>query len=151
MLITFFCASAKTVSKMNFWILFLFLGAAIALAEIHEENDPKQYKPHRAIFVSLNSLLYVFHLQLFLFGAYCGEPMLLFDYLTPWDLVDRASTRLVFRRSWTRFLSGIQIFCLSDARVMLISSFFIFHYRAQNSPSLFTYHHSRWIRQCWSQ
>ena len=34
---------------------------------------------------------------------------------------------------------------------MLISSLFTFHYRAQNSPSLFTYYHSRWIRQCWSQ
>ena len=79
---------------MNFLILFLFLGAAIALAEIHQENDPQQYKPHRAILENLNSLLYVFHLQLFLFGVYCGKPSLLFDYLTPCDLVDTASTRL---------------------------------------------------------
>ena len=35
-----------------------------------------------------------------------------------------------------QFLSGIQIFSLSHARVMLINSPFTFHYRAQNSPSL---------------
>ena len=31
-------------------------------------------------------------------------------------------------------------FSLSHARVMLISSLFTFHYRAQNSPSVSTYH-----------
>ena len=53
MLITFLCESAKTAAKMNFLIvLFLFPGAAIALAEIHVENDPQQYKPHCSILVS---------------------------------------------------------------------------------------------------
>ena len=37
-----------------------------------------------------------------------------------------------------------------SARVMLINSPFTFHYWAQNSPSLFTYHYSWWLRQCWS-
>ena len=35
---------------------------------------------------------------------------------------------------------GNQIFSLSHAHVMLISSLFPFHYGAQNSPSLFTCH-----------
>ena len=37
------------------------------------------------------------------------------------------------------FLSGTQSFSLSHAHVMLINSSFTFHFRAQNSPSLFTY------------
>ena len=35
---------------------------------------------------------------------------------------------------------GDSDFSLSHAGVMLISSLFTFHYRAYNSPSLFTYH-----------
>ena len=35
---------------------------------------------------------------------------------------------------------GDSDFSLSHASVMLISSLFTFHYRAYNSPSLFTYH-----------
>ena len=43
----------------------------------------------------------------------------------------------VFGRSWVRIQSVSKIFSLSHARVMLINSPFTFHYRAQNSPSLF--------------
>ena len=45
--------------------------------------------------------------------------------------------RPVFGRSWVRIQSVSKIFSLSHARVMLINSPFTFHYRAQNSPSLF--------------
>jgi len=39
------CESAKTVFKMNSLILVLFVGATVALAEIHEENDPHRPRP----------------------------------------------------------------------------------------------------------
>ena len=57
MLITFLCESAETVLKMNSLILALFLGATVALAEIHVKNDP-HHKVPRPILVSLSSLLY---------------------------------------------------------------------------------------------
>ena len=41
-------------------------------------------------------------------------------------------------------------FPLSHAHVMLTNSPLAFHYRAQNSLSLFTYHCSQWIWQYWS-
>ena len=59
MLITFLCEPAKTVPKMNSLILILFLGATVALAEIHVENDPPHKAP-RPILVSFNSLLYIY-------------------------------------------------------------------------------------------
>ena len=40
MLATLLCESAKTVVNMNSLILVLFVGATIALAEIHVGNDP---------------------------------------------------------------------------------------------------------------
>ena len=43
-------------AKMKSPILFLFLGATVALAEIHVGDDPHR-KKHRKILVSLNSLL----------------------------------------------------------------------------------------------
>jgi len=52
------CESAETVFKMISLILVLFLGATVALAEIHVQNDPHHKAPH-PILVSLNSLLYI--------------------------------------------------------------------------------------------
>ena len=55
---TLLCESAKTVVNMNFLILVLFVGATVALAEIHVGND----SPHRTsdpALVDLNSFLYM--------------------------------------------------------------------------------------------
>ena len=46
MLATLFCNPAKTLLKMNSLILVLFLGATVALAEIHVENDPHHHHHH---------------------------------------------------------------------------------------------------------
>ena len=54
--------------------------------------------------------------------------------------VDKAPARCSGGHSGS-FPVGDLDFSLSHARAMLINSPFTFHYRAQNSPSLFTYHH----------
>ena len=57
-LITLLSESAKTVLNMNSLIVVLLLGATVALAEIHVDNDP--YRKHHhfgPIAVSLNRVL----------------------------------------------------------------------------------------------
>ena len=44
---------------MKSLVLFLFLGATVALAEIHAENDPYRKHHHHPMLVSLKSLLYL--------------------------------------------------------------------------------------------
>ena len=46
MLATLLCESAEPVFKMNSLILVLFLGATVALAEIHVGNDPHHGHHH---------------------------------------------------------------------------------------------------------
>ena len=50
--------SAKTVRKMKSLVLFLFLGATVALAAIHVENDPYRKHHNHPMLVSFNSLVY---------------------------------------------------------------------------------------------
>ena len=46
--------AAKTVRKLKSLVLFLFLGATVALAAIHVENDPYRKHHHHPMLVSLN-------------------------------------------------------------------------------------------------
>ena len=55
------------------------------------------------------------------------------------SLVERALTRCSGGHGFDS-CRGLRFFSLSRVRVMLINSLFTFHYRAQNSPSSFTYH-----------
>ena len=53
------CESAKTVPKMKSLILFLFLGATVALAEIVVENDPYRKHHDHPMLVSLNIVCFI--------------------------------------------------------------------------------------------
>ena len=55
-LLHLFANQERAVPKMKSLILFLFLGVTVALAEIHEDNDPNQNFCIQGL-VSLNSLL----------------------------------------------------------------------------------------------
>ena len=61
-LITLHWESAKRVPKMKSLILFLFLGATVALAEIHVGNGPYRRNHHTQGLVSWNSFLSFFSL-----------------------------------------------------------------------------------------
>ena len=61
-LITLHWESAKRVPKMKSLILFLFLGATVALAEIHVGNGPYRCNHHTQGLVSWNSFLSFFSL-----------------------------------------------------------------------------------------
>ena len=52
--------------------------------------------------------------------------------------VDRVPTRFSGGHGFDS-CRGLRFFSLSHSRAMLINSSFTFYYRAQNSPSLFTY------------
>ena len=56
--------AAKTVRKLKSLVLFLFLGATVALAAIHVENDPYRKHHHHPMLVSFKSFLYLFCHQL---------------------------------------------------------------------------------------
>ena len=51
---------SKGSAKMKSLVLLLFLGATVALAEIHVGDDSNR-EQHRKILVSLNSLIYLLH------------------------------------------------------------------------------------------